>query len=54
MSKNYNNAGSGALSKPIIENALKRLAELLKEKNKRVELVAAGGVISVLILAIGK
>jgi len=49
MSKKYNNAGSGALSKPIIENALKRLAELLKAKNKRVELVAAGGVISVLI-----
>ncbi len=49
MSKKYYDAGNGSLSKLVIEKALKRLAELLKEKNKRVELVAAGGVISVLI-----
>jgi hypothetical protein len=49
MPKKYDNAGSGILSKSVIEKALKRLAELLKENNSRVELVAAGGVISVLI-----
>jgi len=47
--KNYYNAGNGTLSKPVINKALNRLAGLLKEKNQRVELVAAGGVISVLL-----
>lgn len=49
MQKKYYDVGSGALSKVVIEKALSRLAELLKEQNKRVELVAAGGVISVLV-----
>ncbi len=48
MNKKYYDVGSGTLSKIVIERALKRLAELLKEYNKRVELVAAGGVISVM------
>ena len=48
MSKKYYDIGSGKLSKLAIERALKRLAELLQQKNKRVELVAAGGVISVM------
>jgi len=45
----YYNSGNGTLSKVIINKALSRLTELLKEKNQRVELVAAGGVISVLL-----
>lgn len=49
MSKQYYNIGNGTLSKLVIETALLRLAELLQERNKRVELVAAGGVISVLV-----
>jgi hypothetical protein len=49
MEKDYYDIGSGSLSKFVITKALTRLADLLKEKNKRVELVAAGGVISVLI-----
>lgn len=49
MQKKYYDIGSGALSKVVIEKALSRLAELLKKQNKRVELVAAGGVISVLV-----
>lgn len=48
MEKKYYNVGDGTLSKIIIEKALKKLGNLLKEKNKRIELVAAGGVISVL------
>lgn len=47
--KKYYDIGSGTLSRPVIEKALKRLAQLLQEKNKRVELVAAGGVISVML-----
>jgi len=49
MTKKYDNAGSGILSKSVIDKALMRLAELLEENNRQVELVAAGGVISVLI-----
>ncbi|MET1254831.1 nucleotidyltransferase [Aliikangiella maris] len=49
MSKQYYDLGNGTLSKAVIEKALYRLAQLLTEKNKRVELVAAGGVISVLM-----
>ncbi len=49
MEKDFYDIGSGSLSKSVITKALTRLADLLKEKNKRVELVAAGGVISVLI-----
>jgi len=45
----YYNTGNGSLSKTIINKALTRLAALLKEKNKHVELVAAGGVISVVL-----
>ena len=48
MNKAFYDVGSGALSKKVIEKALTRLAELLQENNKRVELVAAGGVISVM------
>lgn len=44
----YHNVGSGKLSKNVIEAALTRLGDLLQERNARVELVAAGGVISVL------
>ncbi|MEN9866113.1 MAG: hypothetical protein RL748_1703, partial [Pseudomonadota bacterium] len=44
----YHNVGSGKLSKNVIEAALTRLGDLLRERNTRVELVAAGGVISVL------
>ena len=47
--KNYHDVGSGMLSRHVIEKALKRLAQLLSEQNKRVELVAAGGVISVML-----
>jgi hypothetical protein len=47
MVQKYYDVGSGILSKLAIEKALNRLAELLKEQNKTVELVAAGGVISV-------
>ena len=36
----------GTLSRPIMERAMRRLGDLLKEKRKSVELVAAGGVIS--------
>ncbi len=49
MQKKYYDVGNGTLSKLVIEKALARLAQLLQEQNKRVELVAAGGVISVLI-----
>ena len=49
MKKQYYDIGNGTLSKPVIERALTRLADLLKEKQTRVELVAAGGVISVLV-----
>jgi len=48
MTKEFYNVGDGQLSKIVIEIALNRLGDLLKEHNKRVELVAAGGVISVL------
>lgn len=47
--KEYYDIGSGTLSRPVIEKALMRLAQLLGEKNKCVELVAAGGVISVML-----
>lgn len=47
--KKYYDVGSGTLSRQVIEKAFNRLAELLKEQNKRVELVAAGGVISVML-----
>lgn len=47
--KEYYDIGSGTLSRPVIEKALTRLAQLLGEKNKCVELVAAGGVISVML-----
>ncbi|AZZ93502.1 hypothetical protein EUZ85_23370 [Hahella sp. KA22] len=47
--KKYYDPGNGTLSKEVIEKALSRLAQLLKERNRRVELVAAGGVISVLM-----
>ncbi len=49
MEKAFYDIGSGTHSKSVITKALTRLADLLKERNKRVELVAAGGVISVLI-----
>jgi len=49
MQKKYYDVGNGTLSKLVIEKALARLAQLLQEQNKRVELVAAGGVISVLV-----
>lgn len=45
----YYDVGSGTLTRQVIEKALKRLAQLLNEQNKRVELVAAGGVISVML-----
>ena len=45
----YYSGGNGTLSKVVINKALTRLATLLKDKNQRVELVAAGGVISVLL-----
>ena len=48
MDKTYYDIGDGTLSKIVIEKALNRLGDLLKEKNQRIELVAAGGVISVL------
>lgn len=48
-SKKYYDTGSGTLSKIVIESVLNRLAQLLQEKQKRVELVAAGGVISIMI-----
>jgi predicted nucleotidyltransferase len=48
MKKHYD-IGNGTLSRLVIEKALTRLAQLLNEKNKRVELVAAGGVISVMV-----
>lgn len=38
----------GTLSRPIMERAMRRLGDLLKEKRKSIELVAAGGVISVM------
>ncbi|WP_018013689.1 hypothetical protein [Teredinibacter turnerae] len=47
--KKYYDIGNGALSRPVIDKALKRLAQLLNEQNKRVELVAAGGAISVML-----
>ena len=47
--KKYYDTGSGLLSRPVIEEALNRLAQLLSEKDKRIELVAAGGVISVML-----
>jgi len=46
--KNYT-TGKKLLSKSVIDKALNRLAEMLEEKNRQVELVAAGGVISVLV-----
>ena len=49
MSKKNYDIGNGTLSKLVIERALSRLAELLQQHNQRVELVAAGGVISVLL-----
>jgi hypothetical protein len=48
MEKKYYSIGEGLLSKHVIEKALNRLGALLKENNRRVEMVAAGGVISVL------
>lgn len=48
MNKEYYDVGNGQLSKAVIEAALNRLGELLKDQNKRVELVVAGGIISVL------
>jgi len=48
MGTNTYNSKKGALSKMAIEKALGRLAELLQENKERVELVTAGGVISVL------
>ena len=47
MNKKY--SGNGTLSKNAIEKALWRLGELLQEHNEHVELVTAGGVISVLL-----
>lgn len=47
--KKYYDIGNGSLSRLVIEKALKRLAQLLSEQNKRVELVAASGVISVML-----
>lgn len=47
--KKYYDIGNGSLSRLVIEKALKRLAQLLSEQNKRVELVAAGGAISVML-----
>ncbi|MCF6338288.1 MAG: DUF6036 family nucleotidyltransferase [Gammaproteobacteria bacterium] len=38
------------LSKMHIENALKRLGDLLQEQNEHVELITAGGVVSVLLI----
>ena len=43
------NDESGTLSKMVIEKALWRLGELLQEHKEYVELVTAGGVISVLL-----
>lgn len=48
MTKEFYDVGNGQLSKAVIETALNRLGDLLKEQNKRVELVVAGGIISVL------
>lgn len=48
MTKEFYDVGSGQLSRSVIETALNRLGDLLKDQNKRVELVAAGGIISVL------
>ena len=47
--KKYYDVGNGTLSLHVIEKALKRLVQLLSEQNRRVELVAAGGVISVML-----
>ena len=49
METNSYNSKTGTLSKNAIEKALGRLAELLQEKKEHVELVTAGGVISVLL-----
>ncbi len=43
------NSENGSLSKIAIEKALWRLGDLLQEHKERVELVTAGGVISVLL-----
>jgi len=48
VTKHYHGSPS-TLSKMHIENALNRLGDLLQEQNEYVELVAAGGVISVLL-----
>lgn len=48
MANSYHDVGDGTLSKAVIEKALRRLGDLLRAENRRVELVAAGGVISVL------
>ena len=48
MAENYNEIGQGTLSKQVILKALTRLGDLLQERNRQIELVAAGGVISVL------
>jgi len=49
METNSYNSNKGTLSKNAIEKALWRLGELLQEKKEHVELVTAGGVISVLL-----
>ncbi len=41
-------SGVATLSRVAIEQALRRLGDLLKERNRTVQLVAAGGVISVM------
>ncbi len=43
------NSGNSTLSKIAIEKALWRLGELLQEHKEHVELITAGGVISVLL-----
>ncbi|MBI3562841.1 MAG: hypothetical protein HY080_14105 [Gammaproteobacteria bacterium] len=48
MEKVYHDPGTGTLTKDHIEKALGRLGDLLKERNIHIELVAAGGVISIL------
>ena len=46
-------SGAATLSRAAIERALHRLGDLLKERKRTVQLVAAGGVISVMQFGIG-
>ncbi len=49
MAIKHYHGSSSILSRIHIENALKRLGDLLQKQNEHVELITAGGVISVLL-----